>query len=268
MTRNIIVFSLLLPALVALSGCSSKPPAEEAKKAEAKTERLVGKAQVLVDKSGGATSDSPLNAGGPSVYLWVGAKRYRLFSRTQAAVEHGKEYAVEGIDAQKMIDEIGDPSQGQGGYPLMSSCTRVVRAAWPGMSFDDVDVKASVLRNRIARYPARTVFLVTKLEPAPPEEKKPAAAPDAKTIDVPAAKQSALLEQGPVKMTAPLFEPAGGTAKCKVVIDTEGKVSELETGSQLCEYVPWAQFKYKPTLQGGKPVNVTTEVEITYEARK
>jgi len=63
-------------------------------------------------------------------------------------------------------------------------------------------------------------------------------------------------------------EPAGGTAKCKVVIDTEGKVSELETGQQLCEAVPWDQFRYQPTVRSGHPVKVETEVEVRYEPKK
>jgi hypothetical protein len=55
---------------------------------------------------------------------------------------------------------------------------------------------------------------------------------------------------------------------CKVVIDSEGKVSELGTGMQLCEAVPWSQFRYKPAVQGGHPVKVNTEVEVRFEPRK
>jgi hypothetical protein len=65
-----------------------------------------------------------------------------------------------------------------------------------------------------------------------------------------------------------LWEPAGGSAKCKVVIDEEGKIAELNSGAQFCEAVPWAQFHYKPTLKGGKPVKVSTEVEVKFDARK
>jgi hypothetical protein len=53
-----------------------------------------------------------------------------------------------------------------------------------------------------------------------------------------------------------------------VVIDTEGKVSELESTAQLCETMPWSQFRYQPTLQGGHPVKVKTEIEVRFDARK
>jgi hypothetical protein len=42
----------------------------------------------------------------------------------------------------------------------------------------------------------------------------------------------------------------------------------LETGAQLCEAVPWGEFKYPPPVQGGKPVRVKTEVSVQFEARK
>ena len=74
--------------------------------------------------------------------------------------------------------------------------------------------------------------------------------------------------EGPTTLPAPLWEPAGGTAKCKVVVDEEGKIAELNSGAQFCEAVPWAQFKYKPTLKGGKPVKVITEVEVKFDPRK
>ncbi len=86
-------------------------------------------------------------------------------------------------------------------------------------------------------------------------------------VSVPADKQRALLIGGPPALTAPLFEPEGGTVRCKVSI-SEGKVSELDTGAQLCEAVPWSQFHYQPTLKGGKPVKVKTEVEVRFEPRK
>ena len=46
-----------------------------------------------------------------------------------------------------------------------------------------------------------------------------------------ADKQRALLIEGPTVLTAPLWAPEGGTVRCKLVIDQEGKISELETGS-------------------------------------
>jgi hypothetical protein len=55
---------------------------------------------------------------------------------------------------------------------------------------------------------------------------------------------------------------------CKVVINSQGKVSELESGTQLCEAVPWSQFRYQPPVRGGRPVKVSTEVEVRFEPRK
>jgi hypothetical protein len=50
---------------------------------------------------------------------------------------------------------------------------------------------------------------------------------------------------------------------CKVLIDEEGKIHELRSGSQLCESVPWSQFRYKPT-----PKRANTEVEVRFDPRK
>lgn len=271
MDRNahIICFSVVLTTLAALSGCSSKPPAGEAKKAAAPTFKIQGKLRVLAFT--GSTSDSALNGGGPSVFVWEGIQQYRIFSKRTANVVDGEQYIVEGIHAQKMIDEIGDPNGGKGGYPLLSSCERVVKTAWPGMSFEEVDVKASALRSRVSRYPARPILLVTRIQPAPTKEGDKKAADkdeDLTIVSVPAEKQKALLIEGAPAQTAPLWEPAGGTVRCKVIIGSDGKISELETGAQLCEAVPWSQYRYSPPVQGGRPVKVRTEVEVRYEPRK
>jgi hypothetical protein len=277
MSRSARIFSFLVLTLAALVGCSSQPSGNEPKKAETAPDRIQGKAQVLVEVGGGA-SDAALNAGGPSVYLWEGAKRYRLFLRTATEVAHGDEYIAEGVYAQKAIDEIGDPDQGKNGYPLESSCERVVRMAWSGQAFDTVDAQAAVLRATVKRYPARPVFLVTRIRPvksaeggtAAAEPKKDAAVEEKNMPEVSVAgdKQRALLIEGPPVQTAPLWEPAGGTVRCKVVIGPDGKVSTLESTAQLCESVEWSQFRYKPTVQGGRPVKVRTEVEVRFEARK
>jgi hypothetical protein len=74
--------------------------------------------------------------------------------------------------------------------------------------------------------------------------------------------------EGPTTLTAPLWEPTGGSARCKVVIDEEGKIAELDSGAQLCETVPWTQFRYKPTVKGGHAVKVDTEVEVRFDPRK
>jgi hypothetical protein len=260
-------FFVLVLAIAVLAGCSSKPPATASKKAA--LDRIQGKMQVLVEPGGAA--DAAMNAGGPSLYLWEGTRRYRLFVRTPVEVVHGREYIVEGVYAQKMIDELGDPDQGRNGYPLQSSCDRVISAAWSSQAFDIADGQASLLRSRIKRYPARPVFLVTKLTPVDTgsaEAKKVADEADVPEVSVPAEKQRALLIEGPTVHTAPLWEPAGGTVTCKVIIGPDGKVSELETGAQLCEAVPWSQFRYQPTIQRGRAVKVKTEVEVRFEPRK
>ena len=274
MNRNAYVFSFLVLTLAGLGGCSSKPTAEESKKAGAAADKIQGKAQIHLGET--TSADAALNAGGPTVYLWEGMRRYRLFFKKAVEVVPGKEYIAEGVYAQRVIDEIGDPDQGKNGYPLQSSCERVVKMAWSGLPFDVTDGQVSVLRTRVKRYPARPVLLVTRLTPVPPKEGGDAAAEAQKAaedksipeISVAADKQSALLIEGPTVQPAPLWEPAGGTVRCKVLIDKEGKVSEIQTGMQLCEAVPWHQFRYKPTLQGGRPVKVKTEVEVRFDPRK
>jgi hypothetical protein len=275
MNRSARIFSFLVLTLAALGGCSSQPSAQVSKKAETAPDRIQGKAQVLPE-SGGA-SDAALNAGGPSVYLWEGAKRYRLFLRTATEVVHGDEYIAEGVYAQKAIDDIGDPDQGKNGYPLQTSCERVVTTAWSGLPFDAIDSQAAVLRAIVKRYPARAVFLVARIRPVTSKEGSTASAEPKKDaadeknipeVSVAGDKQRAYLIAGSPVQTAPLWEPTGGTVSCKVVIDKEGKISELESAAQLCETVPWSQFRYQPPVQGGHPVQVKTEVEVRFEPRK
>jgi hypothetical protein len=122
------------------------------------------------------------------------------------------------------------------------------------------------------------VFLVTRVEPVTSKENGDESAEHKKggksvekelpEVSVAAEKQQALLIEGPTVQPAPLWEPAGGTVRCKVLIDKEGKISELQTGMQLCEAVPWSQFRYQPPVQRGRPVNVKTEVEVRFEPRK
>ena len=271
MNRNARISSILFVALAAFPGCSSKPSVNQPKKAELQTIR--GKAQVLIE-SGGA-NDAALNAGSPSsVYIWEGTHRYRLFFKTPVEVNHGNEYIVEGIYAQKVIDEIGDPDQGKNGYPLRDSCSRAVTMAWSGLAFDTIDAQAEVLRSRVKRYPARPVFLVTRISEAPAtsqgsaDRAAPKADENAREITVPADKQKTFLIAGSAVQPAPLWEPAGGTVSCKVTIGTDGTISELETGAQLCESVDWSKFKYQPAVQRGHPVKVDTEIEVRFEPRK
>ncbi len=270
MNRNAYFFCLLVLTLAGLGGCSSRPPAKESEKAGTALDKIQGKTQILLAET--TPTDTALNAGGPSVYLWEGVRRYRLFFKSPIEVVPGKEYIAEGVYAQKVIDEIGDPDQGKNGYPLQSSCERVVGMAWPGQAFDVADGQVSVLRTRVQRYPARPVFLVTRLTPVEggdaSAESKKAAEKDVPEVSVAADKQRALLIEGPSVLPAPLWEPAGGTVRCKVIIDKDGKISELNSGAQLCEAVPWSQFRYQPPVQGGHPVKVSTEVEVRYEPRK
>ena len=272
MTRKTYVSGFLVLALAALSACSSAP-SDKASKPAAAPDKIQGKAQVLLNET--TAQDAALNAGGPSVYLVDGMNRYRLFFNTATPVDPGKEYIAEGVDAQKAIDAMGDPDQGKNGYPLAASCDAVVRTAWPGLPFDVTDSHSASLRAKVKRLPARHVFLVSRIQPVASADKKddkkdaePAAKEAAPEISVPADKQRALLAEGPTTLTAPLWEPEGGTVRCKVLIDDGGKISELNSGSQLCEAVPWSQFRYKPTLKGGKPAQVNTEVEVRFDPRK
>jgi hypothetical protein len=263
------VFFLVL-TLAGLIGCSSKS-ANEAKKAVRPPDKIQGKAQVMSETT---MAEAAMNAGGPTVYLVDGMHRYRLFFNTAAEVVPGKEYMAEGIDAQKAIGEIGDPDGGKNGYPLAASCASVINMAWTGLALDVADGDASTLCDKIRRYPARPVFLVKRLEPvdsksgADSAEPKKDAEKDVPEVSVPADKQSASLIEGPTVQPAPLWDPAGRTVRCKVLISPEGKVSDLETGMQLCEAVPWDKFRYQPLVQRGHPVKVRTEVEVRFEARK
>jgi hypothetical protein len=265
MTRNTYGFCFLVLALAGLAGCSSKP---STKQAAAAPDKIQGKAQVVLNES--TALDASLNAGGPTVYLVDGLNRYRLFFNKASQVDAGKEYIAEGVYAQKAIDAIGDPDKGKNGYPLGSSCDSVVRTAWPALAFDVVDSYSTSLCAKVKRFPARPVFLVTQIKPVADsaKQKNDAEEKEVPQVSVPADKQRALLVAGPTVLTAPLWEPTGGTARCKVVIDEEGKIAELDSGAQLCETVPWSQFRYQPTVKGGHPVRVNTEVEVRFDPRK
>lgn len=274
MNHNSRILGFLVFTVGLWSGCSSHPQVDS-RKGAVPLDRIQGKAQVLIE--GGGTMDAALNAGSTSsVYIWEGPRRYRLFFKTPYEVTHGDQYLVEGIFAQKMIDEIGDPDEGKGGYPLRSSCERVVRTVWRGMPFDAVDLNAQVLLNRVNRYPARPVFMVTRIQPAKSTEgegvaakpKKDAEEKDVPEVSVPADKQRTLLVESPPVQAAPLWEPNGGTVSCKVIIGSDGKIAELETGKQLCEFVQWSQYRYQPPVRSGHPVKVSTEVEVRFEPRK
>ncbi len=274
MNRSAYLFCSLIPIFCGMAGCSSGPAPQETKKAAAAPDRIQGKTQINLSEV--TAADAALNAGGPSVYLWEGLRRYRLFFKSPVEIQPGHEYVAEGVYAQKAIDEIGDPDQGKNGYPLQSSCEKVVRKAWSNLPFDVTDAHATVLRASVKRRPARPVFLVTRITPVTSkdgdsaESKKDAGAKEKAIpeISVPAEKQRASLIEGPAVQPAPLWEPAGGMVRCKVIVDSQGKISELESATQLCEAVPWSQFRYQPPVQGGHPVTVKTEVEVRFDPRK
>jgi hypothetical protein len=269
MTRNTYDFSFLILTLAGLAGCSTEP---SVKPTATPPDKIQGKAQILLNES--SSQDAALNAGGPSVYLVDGLNRYRLFLHKPFEVQAGQVYTAEGVNAQKAIDAIGDPDQGKNGYPLEASCAHVVKTAWPGLAFDVTDGYTNSLLARVKRYPARPVFLVTKIEPvaaADTNKDKKGSAPEEKedpNVTVPADKQRALLVEGPTTLPAPLWQPAGGTVHCKVIIDEAGKIEKLNSGIQLCETVAWSQFRYKPTVKGGHPIRVASEVEVHFDPRK
>jgi len=273
MNRKVAIFCPLVLALAAGTGCSSKPSANDAKKAKVMPDRIEGKAQTLIE-SGGAM-DAAMNAGmSSSIYLWEGTRRYRLFFRKPYEITHGEHYIVEGVYAQKIIDDIGDPDQGKNGYPLLSSCRKVITTVWSDLPFDAIDLNAQALRLRVSRYPARPVFLVTRIQPAKLAEadasKKDGTAKEKEVpeVSVPAAKQRALLLGPPPAQLAPLWEPKAETINCQVIIGPDGKIAELETGKQLCEFVDWSKYCYQAPVQAGHPVKVSTEVEVRFEPRK
>ena len=174
MNRNARISCLVLLPLALWVGCSGGSPGKESAKSAPPLDKIQGKAQVLIE-NGGAT-EAALNAGGGnSYYLWEGVRRYRLFLKTPVEIEHGKQYVAEGVYAQKAIDDIGDPDQGKNGYPLPESCDKVVRRAWRNLSFDTIDSTSSLVRARVKRYPARPLFLVTRIRPATAEERAPPA---------------------------------------------------------------------------------------------
>jgi hypothetical protein len=274
MNRNLCTFCFLVLALAALGGCSTQPSAKQSKKAAIPPQKIQGKAQVL-EESG--TGDASMNGGGrSSVYLWVGDLRYRLFLRTPVEVLHGEQYVAEGFYAQKIIDDIGDPDQGKNGYPLRSSCDRLVKMAWGDVAFDEADALTSTLITKVKRYPARPVFLVRRLRLATADEIAASAEPkkaaagekDVPEVEVAAEKENAFLINGPAVQTAPLWEPNANAVRCRVVIDQDGKISELATGAQLCESVAWSQVRYQPPVKAGHPVKVRTEVDVRFEPRK
>jgi hypothetical protein len=96
MTHNASGFCFLVVALAGLTGCSSEPVA---KQAAPPPDKIQGKALVLLNES--TAMDAALNAGGPSVYLVDGLNRYRLFFNKAFTVEAGKQYAAEGVYAQR-----------------------------------------------------------------------------------------------------------------------------------------------------------------------
>jgi len=227
MNRNTRIFCFLVVTLAALGGCSSGPTAGESKKAATPLDKIQGKVQLMTD-AGGA-SDAAMNAGGQSAYLKQGDRRYRLFLRTAAELADGKEYVAEGVYAQKAIDDIGDPDQGKNGYPLQSSCERAIKMAWSNLAFDEFDADTSLLSAKLKRYPARAIFLVTRIRPATAADSSGAEAEtkqddaDLKEVTVAADKQRAFLIAGAAVQTAPLWEPAGERLAARLLSAPTGR---------------------------------------------
>jgi hypothetical protein len=88
MTRNTHIFCFLAVTLAGLSACTSQPQAKQTKKAFT-LDKIQGKVQVLTESNG--AMDAALNAGGPSVYLWEGTRRYRLFLPQAVELVHGNQ---------------------------------------------------------------------------------------------------------------------------------------------------------------------------------
>ncbi len=88
MNRNAYTFSFLVLAVAGLGGCSGQQPAKDSKKAVTPPDKIQGKAQIVAATS---ATDAALNAGGSSVYLWEGVRRYRLFVKDPVEVVAGKE---------------------------------------------------------------------------------------------------------------------------------------------------------------------------------
>jgi hypothetical protein len=270
MRLNSCVLSCLILIVAGLSGCSNSPSGKESQKTGILRDKIQGKAQIVLAET--SATDKTLSAGGPSVYLVVNKRRYRLFLNTPLEAEGSKEYIAEGVLAQKVIDELGDPDEGKHGYPLAASCKRAIKMAWPSLSLDAAAAQASALRVVVNRYPARPILLVTKIEPV--EGSGADSAKDVKSeedlpvVTVAQAKQEALLVEGSTVQPAPLWAPTAATVLCKVIFDSKGKFAELETGAQLCESVDWSKFRFQPTVERGRPVRVRTEVEMHFEARK
>lgn len=257
----------LVLAVAGLASCSSDKSAKDGKQPAVVLHHVTGKLQSVSATTG---ADAALNAGGDTLYIRDGVKRYRLFLKAPIAVSPDTEYTAEGIYAQKAIDELGDPDHGKKGYPLAASCQRVVRMAWPGLPIDVADGHVSILRAQVSRYPARPVFLVTKLTPVSSGEGKKAEEEEKELpiLKVPAEKQSALKIAGSTTQPAPLWSPEGGVARCKVTIGEKGNIDELDTGAQLCEAVQWSEFRYPPPIDRGRPARIKTEVEVRFEPHK
>ena len=216
MSRQFRILCVVLFGVAVWSACSGSQADKQSAAASIPLEKIQGKAQKLIEQAG--ATDAALNAGGESIYIWVGLRRYRLFLKTPVEIDHGKQYVVEGVYAQKVIDDIGDPDNGRNGYPLLASAERAVKRAWPSLSMDGLDATVSLVRARLKRYPARPLFLVTKIRPATDEETAaapPEAAKAGPEVEVAPEKQRALLVEGSAVQPAPLWEPKAEPSAAK-----------------------------------------------------
>jgi TonB family protein len=79
-----------------------------------------------------------------------------------------------------------------------------------------------------------------------------------------------------IHKVAPAYPPAArmqhihGTVRVRVLIDKEGKVTQLEPVSGPQELIPAAldavrQWRYEPALLDGKPVDIHTEITVNFK---
>ncbi len=141
MYRNAYVFCFLVLTVAGLGGCSSGPSIKESKKAETPPDKIQGKAQENPSES--TAADAAFNAGGHSVYLVDGLRRYRLFFKTAFQVDPGKEYIAEGVGKEYMeamrkrpLTRLAIPTKGRTAIrsnQAASGSSRRLGPGWPLM---------------------------------------------------------------------------------------------------------------------------------------
>jgi TonB family protein len=142
-------------------------------------------------------------------------------------------------------------------------------------------VKDYLLRWNIAGWSKQAIEIavstLNSMTPAPPPNLPPAAAVDTdhpKRVHVAAGVSTGLL----IKKVQPIYPPEAmgarieGTVRLMAVINKAGDVVDLEVVDGPLELVVSAvdavrQWKYRPYLMDGAPVDVQTEVVVNYSIR-